>query len=467
MESIQFSHSAPTDTELRALEKRAEQAGDLLRSSRSEAKLPLIFEFSGSPKSGKSTLIGILSHFFKRCGFRVGMPAEGASLRTPRDLKSDLLAFNAWSACYAIQSILEESHAGEPEELVFLDRGLFDAAVWMRFLETEQGRLTPQDRASIEAFLRLEFWRTRESAVFLFTADEHTSLIREADSKLTSRLGSAMEPQFLRSLLDQYLKAARDHDSAAVPLYHVDTSFVAGEKPNFQAVALELASRVIEHCERSSMSQLLVIHPIDQSGFITDSATVERTLARISGHPKFLNRDAAESDVTVQQVVPYGLLRNTKGEYLCARRRADGRRRELAGKSTFLFGGHAEQKDWDKDQPDQVFETCIRREIDEELIGLQVHSVRKLGLLHDDRSPMGQQHLAIIHEVDVGGIAGFRRQTVDKEFGREPARWKSREQLVAMIDDLDPWSQLVASKLFGVVLRPQQQPGTLFSPPST
>lgn len=59
---------------------------------------PVFVEFSGTPKSGKSTCIDIVSHFFRRVGFNVLAPTEGASKRTPYYLRRDLVAFNTWSA---------------------------------------------------------------------------------------------------------------------------------------------------------------------------------------------------------------------------------------------------------------------------------------------------------------------------------------------------------------------------------
>src|SRR5437588_4672820 len=77
------------------------------RLSESPRERPLFVEFSGSPKSGKSTCIDIVAHFFRRVGFKVLAPAEGASKRTPYYLKDDLAAFNTWSADYALNHVLE------------------------------------------------------------------------------------------------------------------------------------------------------------------------------------------------------------------------------------------------------------------------------------------------------------------------------------------------------------------------
>lgn len=65
------------------------------RNKASDTIPPVVVEFSGSPKSGKSTTIDIVSHYYKRLEFRVWAPTEGASKRTPYQLKRDLVAFNS------------------------------------------------------------------------------------------------------------------------------------------------------------------------------------------------------------------------------------------------------------------------------------------------------------------------------------------------------------------------------------
>jgi putative protein kinase ArgK-like GTPase of G3E family len=55
-----------------------------------QVKRPRFIEFAGTPKSGKSTCIDTVSHFFRRNGYKVLTPTEGASKRTPYYLKENL-----------------------------------------------------------------------------------------------------------------------------------------------------------------------------------------------------------------------------------------------------------------------------------------------------------------------------------------------------------------------------------------
>lgn len=461
MKVIDLIFDGCTPDMMESLRNRAERVLSQIRRDDREYRVPIFFEFAGSPKAGKSTIIGIVSHFLRRMGFRVGHPAEGASLRLPPDLKNDLLAFNTWSAAYAVTTILEDSHAGDPDEIVILDRGLFDAVAWMTYLET-QAQLSEQDRSVISAFLLIERWRLRQSGVFLFTADFTTSLARETECRLTLNPGRAMNSEFLGSLLAAYTKAATEFGDSFSPLVRVDTSFSGVCKPDFQRIAYEVADRILQRIEEISVQELLVTDPIIPSGMITDSKVIDSTLDKVISNPRFLNREQAEKDTSVQQLVPYALLMNAEGKYLRLRRRVVGERKELAGKSSILVGGHAERKDWDAEHPDRVFEQCIRREVSEEIIGLNVNSLDRIGLINDVRNAVGSKHLAVVYRVKVGGQAVVRRQSADKEFGRENLVWKSESEIRDEVADLDPWSQLVASAIFGAKVPSNESDPTLF-----
>ena len=160
---------------------------------------PVFVEFSGSPKSGKSTCIDIVAHFFRRMGFNVLAPTEGASKRTPYYLRSDLFAFNTWSASYALTHVLEGLYHSDEYHLAILDRGLFDALAWFEYLKLE-GTISDTDCTKVQDFIRINHWRSVIDAVFLFTADPATSMLRENADKLISEPGQVMNPETLSRL---------------------------------------------------------------------------------------------------------------------------------------------------------------------------------------------------------------------------------------------------------------------------
>ncbi len=203
---------------------------------------PIFIESSGSPKSGKSTCIDIVAHFFRRLRFKILAPTEGASKRTPYYLKDDLPAFNTSSACYALTHVLEGLYHSDRYHIAILDRGLFDALIWFELLATN-GVITQDESQSVHRFLLIPKWRSVIDAVFLFKADPGTSMSRETRDKLISEHGRAMNPDFLGALNDAYDRV-RARYAGEFPYFEViDTSDGKGTTP--QSTAAHVVSLLL------------------------------------------------------------------------------------------------------------------------------------------------------------------------------------------------------------------------------
>ncbi len=204
---------------------------------------PVFVEFSGSPKSGKSTCIDIVGHFFRRQGFRILAPTEGASKRTPYYLKENLVAFNTWSASYALNHIFDGLYSADRYDISILDRGLFDALVWFELLSIK-GDITADVAGKIHSFLLIEDWRTVIDAVFLFQADPSTSMERENKDKLVEDTGRAMNPGFLTDLNEAY-GSVRERYSSCFPRFEViDTGQEQGTTPF--STAFRVANMILD-----------------------------------------------------------------------------------------------------------------------------------------------------------------------------------------------------------------------------
>ena len=223
------------------LRQRATRIRDDLRGR--EYVRPLFVEFSGTPKSGKSTCIDIVAHFFRRLEYKVLAPAEGASQRTPYYFKKDRVAFNTWSASYALMHVLEGMHGPEEYDLAILDRGLFDALVWFQLLATND-TITAEVRDSVQKFLLIDIWRSNIDAVLMFTTDPETALRREVSDKIITDEGSAMNPEFLPQLNKAYEKVRADHADAFTYFRTIDTSDAKQTSPRLTAV--EAVTRILD-----------------------------------------------------------------------------------------------------------------------------------------------------------------------------------------------------------------------------
>ncbi|MEE9296114.1 MAG: hypothetical protein V3W34_14305 [Phycisphaerae bacterium] len=201
----------PTHRQLANLEKKAKAIVGRLNRDDKPVVEPVVVEFAGSPKAGKTTTIDIVEHFFRRMGFKVWAPTEGAAKRTPYQLRRDLVAFNTWTLNYAISEILVAYHNVDQHDLIILDRGPFDSLAWMRLLKgREEHNLSEEELEVFERFACHPRWSKLIARLYLFTCDPQVSLKRETESKLTLRSGTAMNETLLSDLLKQYKQLEKE-----------------------------------------------------------------------------------------------------------------------------------------------------------------------------------------------------------------------------------------------------------------
>lgn len=114
--------STPTGGEALAKKARA-----LLPILRGQARRPYIIELAGTPKAGKTSALHVLHRFLKDCGYHVQEMRERAA-DCPVAMKGHFF-FNTWTTTTMLAAMIEslESEA----DVVLLDRGVFDALVWL------------------------------------------------------------------------------------------------------------------------------------------------------------------------------------------------------------------------------------------------------------------------------------------------------------------------------------------------
>ena len=236
----------PTNAQMEDLQSRTEKTLSLLKKS--PMCRPLFVEFAGTPKSGKSTCIDTVNHFFRRQGYKVLAPTEGASKRTPYYLKNNLVAFNAWSATYALTHMLEGRYGTDEYHIVILDRGLFDALAWFELLK-QKGNITSDDCSAIHQFLLLGHWRELVDMVFLFQTDPATSLERENRNKLIIEPGLTMNSDFLRDLNTAYDATEEQYADEFKTFHSISTR---EGKSTEQSTAFEVAKAIVDRLAQTA-----------------------------------------------------------------------------------------------------------------------------------------------------------------------------------------------------------------------
>lgn len=180
------------DDRTEALRARAERLRDLARR---QARRAFVVELAGTPKAGKSTSVNLLTSFFKDCGFRVHLLKERAA-DCPLPMKGHFF-FNTWTTCSMLAEVL--ATVDTDADLLILDRGLFDALMWLE-LQRNRLQVTADEYRVFSEFVRLERWRRLVDVTFVMAVQPAIAMERENNTRLLRRQGSIMNPDALTDL---------------------------------------------------------------------------------------------------------------------------------------------------------------------------------------------------------------------------------------------------------------------------
>lgn len=160
------------------------------------------------------------------------------------------------------------------------------------------------------------------------------------------------------------------------------------------------------------------------------------SLASIARHGAFHPRPAMEADAGWKQVIPYLVLRDGEQWFLMQRTRLGGDAR-LHDRWSIGVGGHLNPGDID-------LEGGLRREWAEELEASFLPDFRLVGWLNDDTTDVGRVHLGAVYVADAVG-----RSVAIRETGKLRGGFATTDEVAAVADRLETWSQLVFDHLVG------------------
>lgn len=162
---------------------------------------PFIVEFLGTPSSGKSTLIREIDKFWKRQGFRVWHPQEGAE--AVRYLDRTTAFYNIATGLYAYQLLMQVSEGHQYDHVLF-ERCIFDSYTWMKYWH-KRGELTLDTANMLQrSFLT---GASRVDCVFILVCEPETAMERETKNELTKQLGNYTKPDMIKFLMDCNLES--------------------------------------------------------------------------------------------------------------------------------------------------------------------------------------------------------------------------------------------------------------------
>lgn len=172
------------------------ELGQLTPIVAAQARRPFVVEITGTPKAGKTSTIRRLEGVLAAAGWDVQVVPEAAET-CPIRMKGHLL-FNTWTTCTALRELV--AAVDSRRQLVILDRGLFDARIWLE-LQRRRGQVTDEEARVFSSFVMLDRWNAFEDLVLVLRATPSTAMDRERlASPGSTRKGSLMNEQALGEL---------------------------------------------------------------------------------------------------------------------------------------------------------------------------------------------------------------------------------------------------------------------------
>ena len=160
------------------------------------------------------------------------------------------------------------------------------------------------------------------------------------------------------------------------------------------------------------------------------------------GNNFFLPRAQAENDPTHKQIIPYALIAHGDKVLHYVRGKKAGEQR-LVAKGSIGIGGHMNDTDeslfaWDE----HAYRAGVEREVNEEIRIESTFEDRIVALLNDDTTEVGRVHLGIVHVFRLAEPKVQKREAMITNLS-----FLDRDQLLALRDNLETWSQLCVDSL--------------------
>ena len=313
------SMSSQNDALRNILQQRAENASVRFAQP---ARKPVVIEFSGTPRAGKTSTIRQVKSFLKRYGLNVKVVSEKASVCPIRDKRHP--SFNIWTAATTLAEILEltqDPPLTTDPDIVLLDRGIFDAVTWLSAMEDLE-RISSSTRKATEEFLLAEDWRSKINGVILMTASPSDALSREKGFLPAPVDGVIVNNEFLEKMLTAAM-TNKDRLKSKFRVYHINTS---AKSYNREKAILEAADYTLGIIEEHLAEDIAFVpkksieNLFGEKSFL-DESDGQALLAMAKSESLFLPRAEVESNRELIQFLPVAVVRNRKGEVLQMRRR--------------------------------------------------------------------------------------------------------------------------------------------------
>ncbi|WP_316347709.1 hypothetical protein [Desulfuromonas acetoxidans] len=435
---------------IRDLEKLAEEVLNL--KNESVPRRPIVIEFCGSPKAGKSSCVNSLELFLRRNGFRTRLLTERASV-CPISNKFDPY-FNIWTVSSALAELVEIlSNHPKDFDVVIMDRGVFDGLCWFNFLH-KRGNLDRDNFECLEKFLLMNRLKAVIDLVYIFTASHEVSLDREYANLLTEKTGTIMQP----AILDEFIEAIRTSEFKYKDSYQRIEIYDTSEKVQNE-VSYEVTKNILEIL-KGNIEEKIGYFCVDKIINIEGGIIEFEELIKNKIDIRFESRDNIENDDRYVQPIPILVIKGKDDSSVLVVKKNKKRTSEQSpelGKLLLYLGGHVRKEDMYNSKGQDflsIIKYALAREIKEE-IGIDYHPLdddKNIFCIWDRSNDKSRRHIAICFlletNIDVLKIKLDRNEFV---VGGATTSGKIVDAYrISENSDLEAWSRYILERIFNI-----------------
>lgn len=444
---------------IKELQKLAEEVLTLKQEHRQ--KRPIVIEFSGSPKAGKTSCINSLEIFLKRNGFSVSIVQERASVCPVSDKQSPM--FNLWTACMSLAGLIGTLENKKKQvDVLILDRGIFDALCWFQWL-VKNKKMENEQREITEKFLLMEELVKSIDIVFAFCVSPNISIEREYATLLTDKLGSIMNEK----VLGEYLEAIEYTISNKSVFFHKVFKIETSCK-NQDEVGKEVTTRTLETLKNLLMERIGYFEKTDELKKLLLSNKIIDSLQKedIFGTIRFDMRDKVEKNPKYLQPIPIAVITNEKKDKILVIKKNKNAVSELSperDKILLYIGGHSRYEDTTEENSNDFISICkstLKREIKEEIgISIALNGIHPF-YIYTPSNERSEKHLAVCFFVSIDED-GVKLRLDSNELILNKGKSKSGKFLtideILQESELEEWSVEILKYCFDVEYKKSDQ----------
>jgi len=414
---------------------------------------PILIEFCGSPKGGKTTTITSLNIFLKRNGFKTKVLTERAGI-CPVPIKTHPF-FNIWTLCSAVAEIIKHLKGDIADiDIIIADRGIFDALCWFEWLNKNENSDTPylddENHKILESFATMDIWRSKLDIIYVFKVPYKTSLEREYANLLTKKTGSIMNQYVLESYNEAIDRAIQKNGKQFRKIITIDTTDL---HPNH--VGYEVTSTIL-HTLKEMLIEKIGYFKNDLSKQLSQGVNSSQLLNE--SELLFGNREKIEDDWHIQPIPIVVITNEKRNKVLVVKKKESATSKSSPEKNKLLLylGGHVREED----EGSNIFETLnttLYREIEEEIgESLSLKNKRPEFLIYDKNTYRSQKHIAVCYVISIN-LDNKVFNPTSEEFILKKGKTKSGRiieinKLLNEESEFEFWSSCILEEIFGVQL---------------